>query len=67
MERFWRIMIIAGCIITAMLVTYSRVYLLYHSNSQVLYGALIGITLGTAWFIITLTVLTPFFPIVVSW
>lgn len=66
-ERFWRTIVAIGCIVTAILVTYSRVYLLYHSKSQVFCGALLGIALGTAWFIIVHTVLTPLFPIVVSW
>lgn len=66
-ERFWRTIVAVGCIVTAVLVTYSRVYLLYHSNTQVFFGALIGLALGTAWFIIVHMILTPFFPIVVSW
>ncbi|XP_017788036.1 PREDICTED: dolichyldiphosphatase 1-like [Habropoda laboriosa] len=66
-ERFWRITIIATCIIIAILVTYSRVYLLYHTISQVLCGTFIGIILGTVWFIITHIVLTPIFPVIVSW
>ncbi|KAG5328909.1 DOPP1 Dolichyldiphosphatase, partial [Acromyrmex charruanus] len=66
-ERFWRTIVAIGCIVTALLVTYSRVYLLYHSNTQVIWGALIGIILGSAWFIIMHMILTPFFPIVVSW
>ncbi|XP_018312274.1 dolichyldiphosphatase 1 [Mycetomoellerius zeteki] len=66
-ERFWRTIVAIGCIVTALLVTYSRVYLLYHSNTQVVWGALIGITLGSAWFLIMHMILTPFFPIVVSW
>lgn len=66
-ERFWRIAIIAACIIVAILVTYSRVYLLYHTVSQVLYGAFIGIILGSVWFVVTHVVLTPTFPIIVSW
>ncbi|XP_020278280.1 dolichyldiphosphatase 1-like [Pseudomyrmex gracilis] len=66
-ERFWRTIVAVGCIILAVFVTYSRVYLLYHSIIQVVCGALLGIALGTAWFIITHTILTPLFPIVVSW
>ncbi|XP_076160152.1 dolichyldiphosphatase 1 [Ptiloglossa arizonensis] len=66
-ERFWRIIVIAACIIVAVLVTYSRVYLLYHTNSQVLCGTFIGIIFGAVWFIITHIVLTPRFPIIVSW
>lgn len=66
-ERFWRIAIIAACIVVAVLVTYSRVYLLYHTISQVICGALVGIILGAIWFIIIHVVLTPIFPIIVSW
>ncbi|KYM86086.1 PREDICTED: dolichyldiphosphatase 1-like [Atta cephalotes] len=66
-ERVWRTIVAIGCIVTALLVTYSRVYLLYHSNTQVIWGTLIGIILGLAWFIIMHMILTPFFPIVVSW
>ncbi|XP_012215670.2 dolichyldiphosphatase 1-like [Linepithema humile] len=66
-ERFCRIIVALGCIIAAVLVTYGRVYLLYHSNTQVFCGALIGVALGIIWFFITHTILTPFFPIVVSW
>ncbi|KAK9300352.1 hypothetical protein QLX08_006897 [Tetragonisca angustula] len=66
-EKFWRITVIAACIIVAILMTYSRVYLLYHTNSQVLWGTFIGLTLGAVWFAITHVVLTPIFPIIVSW
>lgn len=66
-ERFWKIAIIATCIIIAVLVTYSRVYLLYHTISQVLWGAFVGTILGTIWFIIAHIVLTPIFPIIASW
>ncbi|XP_076293616.1 dolichyldiphosphatase 1 [Lasioglossum baleicum] len=66
-ERFWRIATIAACIIVSLLVTYSRVYLLYHSISQVLYGTLIGIILGVIWFLIMHVVFIPIFPYIVSW
>lgn len=66
-EKFWRITIIIVSIIIAILITYSRVYLLYHSNSQVIWGTFIGIMLGIIWFIITYMILTPIFPIIVSW
>ncbi|EZA49599.1 Dolichyldiphosphatase, partial [Ooceraea biroi] len=66
-EKFWRTIVAIGCIIVAVLVIYGRVYLLYHSTIQVFCGALIGIVLGTAWFVITHTFLTPFFHVVVSW
>ncbi|KAG7210792.1 hypothetical protein KM043_012283 [Ampulex compressa] len=66
-ERFWRMTIIATCITIATMVTYSRVYLLYHSNLQVLCGTLLGIILGVTWFIVTHIILTPLFPLIVSW
>ncbi|XP_026673322.1 dolichyldiphosphatase 1-like [Ceratina calcarata] len=67
LEKFWRTAFIAICTIVAIIVSYSRVYLLYHTVSQVLCGAFLGILLGTIWFIITYAVLTPIFPIIVSW
>ncbi|XP_066593682.1 dolichyldiphosphatase 1-like [Prorops nasuta] len=66
-ERFWRGTIIAGCIIAASLVSFGRVYLQYHSYSQVLWGAFLGSVLGTLWFVITHTILSPFFPMIVLW
>lgn len=66
-ERFWRVLIIAVCIASAGLVTYSRIYLQYHSHSQVLCGAVIGTILGIVWFIVVHLILTPFFPVIVSW
>lgn len=56
-----------GLLLAACLVSYSRIYLLYHSWSQVLCGALVGGTLGAAWFIVVHIILTPMFPIVASW
>lgn len=66
-ERFWRIIIVVACIILAILVSYSRIYLQYHSISQILCGVFVGATLGIAWFLITHTILTPLFPLIVSW
>ncbi|KAI4498110.1 hypothetical protein M0802_006934 [Mischocyttarus mexicanus] len=66
-ERFWRIIIITSCIIAAVLVSYGRIYLQYHSISQVLCGLIVGASLGVIWFLIMHTILTPFFPFVVSW
>nr|XP_045607232.1 dolichyldiphosphatase 1-like isoform X3 [Procambarus clarkii] len=44
-----------------------RVYLLYHTWSQVLLGALVGVLLGCSWFTLTHLVLTPVFPVIASW
>ncbi|XP_046734717.1 dolichyldiphosphatase 1-like [Diprion similis] len=66
-ERFWRITIIASCVGVATLVAFSRIYLQYHSIAQVLCGVIVGIFVGSIWFLVTHLVLTPFFPIIVSW
>ncbi|XP_046588302.1 dolichyldiphosphatase 1 isoform X2 [Neodiprion lecontei] len=66
-ERFWRITIIASCVGVATLVAFSRIYLQYHSIAQVLCGVIVGIFVGSVWFLVTHLVLTPFFPIIVSW
>ncbi|XP_066975723.1 dolichyldiphosphatase 1-like isoform X2 [Macrobrachium rosenbergii] len=44
-----------------------RVYLLYHTWSQIIWGAVIGVMLGVSWFSFTHLVLSPFFPTVASW
>ncbi|CAG5092965.1 Similar to DOLPP1: Dolichyldiphosphatase 1 (Rhinolophus ferrumequinum) [Cotesia congregata] len=58
--------IIGGCATVAVLVSYSRIYLQYHTISQVLCGFVVGIIMGVTWFFITHLVLAPFFPIIVS-
>ncbi|XP_033096931.1 dolichyldiphosphatase 1-like [Anneissia japonica] len=66
-DNIWRILIGFGVVILAIIVSYSRIYLLYHTTSQVLCGALLGIILAIPWFFLTHVVFTPFFPWVVSW
>ena len=44
-----------------------RIYLLYHTVSQVAVGALIGSLLGLLWFLLTNYVFTPWFQTVASW
>ena len=44
-----------------------RVYLLYHTWSQVLYGGIAGGLMAIAWFIFTQEVLTPLFPRIAAW
>lgn len=51
----------------ASLVAYSRVYLMYHTASQVLVGCTVGSVLGVAWFLFIHHICTPVFPVVVSW
>lgn len=42
--------------------------MLYHTVSQVIVGAFIGVALGILWFVFVHVILTPYvFPIIVSW
>ncbi|XP_012270244.1 dolichyldiphosphatase 1 [Orussus abietinus] len=66
-ERFWRATLIASCIVLAVTVSYSRTYLEYHTMAQVLCGAIIGCVFGVTWFAIVHLILTPFFPVIVTW
>lgn len=66
-ERLVRLLVLAACCLATGLVCCGRVYLQYHSTQQVLVGALVGIVVGTGWFVLTHYFLTPFFPLVVSW
>ncbi|XP_058823956.1 dolichyldiphosphatase 1-like [Topomyia yanbarensis] len=66
-ERLVRILVLVMCWVVTILVCFGRIYLQYHSLSQVLVGAFVGIFIGTFWFFLTHYVLTPYFPMVVSW
>lgn len=67
-EKVFRGVAISACLANTLLVCYGRVYLLYHTISQVFVGALIGIICGLLWFIFVHSILTPYvFPKIVSW
>ncbi|XP_072176724.1 dolichyldiphosphatase 1-like [Diadema setosum] len=66
-EQVWRHLAAVGVAMLAFLVSFSRVYLMYHTPRQVVCGALLGVILAVPWFIITQVVLTPLFPYLVSW
>ncbi|XP_064457420.1 dolichyldiphosphatase 1-like [Ornithodoros turicata] len=66
-ESLWKYSVIVTCFLLAGAVSYSRVYLQYHTWSQVFWGALIGSVLACLWFAATQLVLTPLFPRIVSW
>ncbi|OXB69123.1 hypothetical protein ASZ78_009599 [Callipepla squamata] len=56
--------------LNACLVTFlfpCRVYLLYHTWSQVLYGGVAGSVMAIAWFAFTQEILTPLFPRIAAW
>ncbi|XP_077624490.1 dolichyldiphosphatase 1 isoform X1 [Crocuta crocuta] len=67
LDLLWRHVLSLGLVTAAFLVSYSRVYLLYHTWSQVLYGALAGSLMAVAWFVFTQEVLTPLFPRIAAW
>lgn len=67
LETIWRAALTVVCLLAATIVTYSRIYLQYHTWNQVLIGSLVGILLGTGWFALTYIILTPLYPTIASW
>lgn len=57
----------ALCVSVSSLVAYGRIYLHYHTVSQVAWGIVAGSTLAAIWFIIVHFLLTPCFPTITSW
>ncbi|XP_060613494.2 dolichyldiphosphatase 1 [Anolis sagrei] len=67
LDLLWR-HVLSLCLLTvAFLVSYSRVYLRYHTGSQVIYGGLAGTVMAVVWFAFTQEILTPFFPRIAAW
>ena len=66
-EKLIRVLVISTCIISTALICYGRIYLLYHTLSQVIVGALLGLAFGGFWFTLVHVFLTPLFPKIVSW
>lgn len=67
LENAWKYLATIVFISAAAIVTYSRIYLQYHTWTQVLWGAALGIFLACIWFTITQFTLTPLFPIIAAW
>lgn len=67
LETLWRAALTVVCLLAATIVTYSRIYLQYHTWNQVLTGSFVGFLLGSAWFALTYIVLTPLYPMIASW
>lgn len=67
MENVSKLLIISSSVIAALLVSFSRIYLQYHTIAQVLCGALVGVLFATFWFALTNFVFTPVFPQIVTW
>uniref|UniRef100_A0A4W4ELP9 Dolichyldiphosphatase n=2 Tax=Electrophorus electricus TaxID=8005 RepID=A0A4W4ELP9_ELEEL len=66
-ELLWRHVLSVILLGVALSVSYSRVYLLYHTWRQVVYGGVAGMVVGVVWFFITQEVLTPIFPKIAAW
>ncbi|KFM62755.1 Dolichyldiphosphatase 1, partial [Stegodyphus mimosarum] len=67
LENAWKYIVTVFIICVAAIVSYSRIYLQYHTWTQVLCGACLGIFLACIWFAITQFTLTPLFPIIAAW
>ncbi|KAG2469582.1 dolichyldiphosphatase 1 [Polypterus senegalus] len=67
LELLWRHILSISLLTVALFVSYSRVYLLYHSWRQVTYGGVAGSIMAVVWFIFTQEVLTPLFPKIAAW
>lgn len=67
MENVSKLLIISSSLLMSTLVSFSRIYLDYHSISQVVWGGIVGFLFATFWFAFTYLILTPLFPQIVSW
>nr|XP_002131668.3 dolichyldiphosphatase 1-like [Ciona intestinalis] len=67
LDLMWKHCMSALCVIAGCVVSYSRVYLLYHTVNQIVWGCIFGTMLGLSWFAVAQILLTPFFPFVVTW
>lgn len=65
--RWWRQLAAVLCCFCSLIVSYSRVYLEYHTTWQVICGAGVGVSLAAIWFLLVHNILTPLFPAVVQW
>ncbi|KAL5011272.1 hypothetical protein ScPMuIL_009823 [Solemya velum] len=61
-DDLWKYCVGFGGYLAAVIVTYSRVYLGYHTFNQVFCGALLGTIFGGSWFCVVQLLLTPMFP-----
>ncbi|XP_077161521.1 dolichyldiphosphatase 1 [Paroedura picta] len=67
LDLLWRHVLSVFLLTVAFLVSYSRVYLMYHTWSQVTYGGVVGSMMAGLWFVITQEILTPLFPRIAAW
>jgi len=65
-HKWWKPFMSLSATVLAAVVTYSRVYLGYHTTAQVMWGSGIGIASAIIWFLFTQKALTPLFPIIAA-
>ena len=58
----WKSLTVVSCLTTGLVMSFSRVYLEYHTVSQVVWGAVVGQVGALLWFIFTQLVLSPLYP-----
>ncbi|ESO08963.1 hypothetical protein HELRODRAFT_73990 [Helobdella robusta] len=63
----WKHLSCIGVLIAALLVCYSRVYLLYHTIDQVTWGIVAGSVMGSIWFLNVHFIFSNYFPLIASW
>lgn len=67
LEMLWKLVLVSVSLAGAWLMAYSRVYLQYHTTSQVVWGGVAGGAGALLWFLLTQIVFTPLYPWVASW
>ncbi len=63
----WKTLSVGLCLGASTLMSYSRVYLQYHTPSQVVWGAVVGGLGALLWFLVTQLIFTPLYPTVERW
>ena len=58
----WKLVCVLLSLAASTLMAYSRVYLQYHTVSQVVWGGLVGTAGALSWFLLTQLVLSPLYP-----
>ncbi|XP_005104964.2 dolichyldiphosphatase 1 [Aplysia californica] len=65
-DDLWKYACGAGGVICAFIVGWSRVYLKYHTVSQVVLGGALGSVMAGLWFALVQLLLTPLFPLIAN-
>lgn len=66
LAKLWKHFLTAACVLTSIVVSYSRIYLRYHTPNQVLVGLVLGLLFGALWFVFMEKIVGPYFPIIAS-